>query len=387
MLPVTSDFTREVDTAFSYILRLAFWHLRGRAADTRPALPQMQEILLHLQAFEVECMFFSSLCLIFRRASLCKPGEMVIAVWRLTEEKRHAILTVGRNAYRSILREEIQMEKKILFFDIDGTLLDRENRVPESAVRALRLAGERGHLRFLCTGRTASMLPPQVTELGFDGIVGGAGTYVRSGKDILLYRELTLQEVTESLKWLAGGKFGFLYEGKDCVHVMPWEHYPDPERYQNHIRRIGAPCEVIDTAHPEKIHTSKFSGSVPPEQWDYCRRMIEALRDSFHVVIHQPPAAKGSSLALTEGLVEFLPIGCDKGTGIRKVLEYLEIPLENVYAFGDSNNDLEMLRLVPHSICMGNGTADAMEAAEYVTTDMNQDGIWNAMRYYGLIEC
>ena len=280
---------------------------------------------------------------------------------------------------------EEMSDRKVLFFDIDGTLLDRDNGIPDSTREALQQARAKGHLCFLCTGRTVSMIPPQVVDLGFDGVVGGAGTYVQCGEEVLLYRELTTEEVKRTLTWLTGEHFGFLYEGKDCVHVMPWEHYPNPKLYQDHIRHIGAPHEVIDVAHPERIRTSKFSATIQTELWDYCMRMEEDLRDTFHIVIHQAPAVQGSSRALTEGLVEFTPNGCDKGTGIRVVLEHLGLTLEDAYAFGDSNNDLEMLRLVPHSICMGNGTAEAMAAAEYVTTDINQDGIRNAMLHYGLI--
>ena len=289
---------------------------------------------------------------------------------------------------------------KILFFDIDGTLLDHTGRVSESTKRALQLAKEEGHLRLLCTGRTCSMLPPQVRALGFDGIVGGAGTYVQVGEEILLDRELTPSEVEASLFWLSKGRFGFLYEGRDCVHVMPWEHYQNARRYQEHVRRIGAPYEVIDLQHPEQIHTAKFSVTMEEGQWDYGRQMIEALKESFHVVIHQAPRSRNTSAepglteaaftkegqgALTDGLAEFLPNGCDKAAGIRIALDYLNIPVSEAYAFGDSNNDLEMLRLVEHSVCMGNGTREAKAAAEYSTTDIGEDGIWNAMLHYGLI--
>lgn len=278
------------------------------------------------------------------------------------------------------------MDKKILFFDIDGTLMDGKGRIPESAKKALRLSAESGHLRLLCTGRTCSMIPKQILDLGFDGIIAGGGTYIRVGEEILEDRELTEEEVKKSLTWLIGGRFGFLYEGRDCVHVMPWEHYAEAEKYKNHIAEIGAPAEVIDPEHPERIRTGKFSGTIQPEQWDYCREMAEALSGYFHMIVHQAPAVEGSSRAATEGFVEFLPVGFDKAAGIRRVLKAMEIPLDQAYAFGDSNNDLEMLRLVPHSVCMGNGTADARNSAEYITSDLKEDGIWRAMRHYGLIE-
>lgn len=67
----------------------------------------------------------------------------------------------------------------MLFFDIDGTLLDeKEGIVPESTVRALHQAKKNGHLLFLCTGRCKSIWPKDILEIGFDGVVGGCGTNI-----------------------------------------------------------------------------------------------------------------------------------------------------------------------------------------------------------------
>ena len=65
--------------------------------------------------------------------------------------------------------------------------------------------------------------------------------------------------------------------------------------------------------------------------------------------------------------------------------EYLGINKEDTYAIGDSINDLEMLQCVGHGIAMGNATQVAKDVAEYVTTDIHEDGIYNALKHYGLI--
>ena len=90
------------------------------------------------------------------------------------------------------------MEQYMLFFDIDGTLLDeKEGIVPESTVRALHQAKKNGHLLFLCTGRCKSIWPKDILEIGFDGVVGGCGTNIsyrwcfgRSGDGIFPQRLL-----------------------------------------------------------------------------------------------------------------------------------------------------------------------------------------------------
>jgi hydroxymethylpyrimidine pyrophosphatase-like HAD family hydrolase len=83
--------------------------------------------------------------------------------------------------------------------------------------------------------------------------------------------------------------------------------------------------------------------------------------------------------------MEFVPNGFSKASGIKKTCEFLNIPLENTFAFGDSVNDLDMLSYVAHGVAMGNGTDDAKQAAEYVTSSLHEDGIMRGLEYYGLI--
>ena len=83
--------------------------------------------------------------------------------------------------------------------------------------------------------------------------------------------------------------------------------------------------------------------------------------------------------------VEFVPKGTSKATGIEWLCNHLDIPLDETYAIGDSVNDLEMLESVGHGIAMGNSMPPVKEIAEYVTSDISDDGVKNALKHYGLI--
>ena len=85
-------------------------------------------------------------------------------------------------------------------------------------------------------------------------------------------------------------------------------------------------------------------------------------------------------------VLECTPKGTSKATGIDWLCKYLGIAKEDTYGIGDSINDLDMLQYVGHGIAMGNGTQVAKEAAEYVTTDIHEDGIYNALKHYRLIQ-
>ena len=80
-----------------------------------------------------------------------------------------------------------------------------------------------------------------------------------------------------------------------------------------------------------------------------------------------------------------MPKGFCKASGILKVCELLDIDIKDTYAFGDSNNDFSMLEIAGHSIVMENGTDEVKKIAEYITTSVTDDGIFNACRHYGLI--
>ena len=78
-------------------------------------------------------------------------------------------------------------------------------------------------------------------------------------------------------------------------------------------------------------------------------------------------------------------IGADKSDALKAVADKLKVRIENTYAFGDGMNDINMLKAAGHGIAMGNSQAPCKEAAEYVTSDINDDGIYNGLKHYKLI--
>ena len=84
-------------------------------------------------------------------------------------------------------------------------------------------------------------------------------------------------------------------------------------------------------------------------------------------------------------IFEFVPKDSSKATGISFVCDKLGISAEDTYAFGDSNNDVDMLSCVGHGICMGGGTDAAKKVSEYITAGLSDDGIEKGLKHYGLI--
>ena len=84
--------------------------------------------------------------------------------------------------------------KKIIFLDVDGTLVDYEGCLPESAVTAVRQAREKGHRVYICTGRSKAEVYPYLWDIGLDGMIGGNGSYVEDKGQVVLHRLITPEQ-------------------------------------------------------------------------------------------------------------------------------------------------------------------------------------------------
>ena len=265
--------------------------------------------------------------------------------------------------------------KKILFFDIDGTLINEHKEVSASTVEALTSLKNAGHEIFVCTGRTKCMLPKVVTDLLFDGFVYGGGTALEHENELLELEELSYNQIMELTDLLKKYNISYVYEGHDKVYIE--REFFDDNRYyyRNFIRTLGDVCVSFDDYR--EIKASKITCVLPQGMTNKKEEeFVAALDNKYQAIFHE----RTDNGIMTDGLVEILPKGCTKGTGIERMASQLGITLENTVGIGDSNNDLEMLEVVGTAICMGNGSSQAKALADFVTRSVNEDGILHAMK-------
>ncbi len=259
--------------------------------------------------------------------------------------------------------------KNAIFFDIDGTLWGRDNVIPESTKKTIHLLKENGHLVFLCTGRTvAYVYDEELLSLGFDGIVAGCGTRIEYHDEVLFDRTLTQEEALKANTAFQEASMVVLMEGNDYFYANRQELIRDG--YGEFLYGTVGKLFLELDEHVGNWQASKFSvllNGHPAEP------VIEKLGDQFDFMVH------GTHV------MEVVPKGFSKGSGIRHLCEILNISMEHTYAFGDSANDLDMLDTVSIGIAMGNGADVAKEHADYVTDPLHMDGIYNACVHYKLI--
>lgn len=263
--------------------------------------------------------------------------------------------------------------QKIIFFDIDGTIWDNRMNIPESTVWTIKKLKEKGYKTFICSGRgRANIRSPKLLSLGFDGIIAACGNHIEMDGKVLYQNLLSQELVQKALGLLEANRMPVILEG-------PVYHWTDEDAFADDpfveiIRKEMGQYLVPITGYGKDYVINKFSADIMPDSnFEAVRKELE---DEMDFLVH--PGDKFQ-------VVEFIPKGTSKATGIHKLCELLGVDVKDTYALGDSVNDLDMIEAVGHGIAMGNGTKQIKEIAEYVTAPLHEDGVKQAMEHYGLI--
>ena len=274
------------------------------------------------------------------------------------------------------------MNRKLIFLDIDGTLtVAGNNTPPESAMKAVRLAQEKGHKVFLCTGRNPAMLAP-VLALGFDGAVAGAGGYVFTGDKVLFDCPMEKEEFETGMRLLKENGVFRTIEARDAT----W----GDEDLRDFLAQAGeGNSELVRwrKALAEQLNIRpmrEYDGSPIYKIVFMCReaKQLEparqALEKNYNFVVQDVAAHH-----CLNG--ELINRKFDKGRGVRIVAEAFGAEIADTIGFGDSMNDLEMIETVGTSVCMDNGSPALKEKSDIVCPAVEEDGLYKAFEQLGLI--
>ncbi len=258
----------------------------------------------------------------------------------------------------------------IVFFDLDKTTWDDYMVTPQSTIQAIKKLHDNHHLAFICTGRARANVPnDEVKKIGFDGMVCACGNYIEKDGTILYNHILDTNLNARALEVFKKYKLPVVFEG-------PKYHWFNPEDFRSYNfmkmlwDKMGDKAKPYSEFKPE-YEVSKYTVDIMPAS-DY-EGAIEALAPEMDYIMHDNTA------------IEFIPKGTSKAIGIRKTCELLNISHNETYAIGDGPNDVDMLKDSAHGICMGNGVTIAKAVADYITTSLDNDGVYNAMKHYKLI--
>ncbi len=251
--------------------------------------------------------------------------------------------------------------KGIASFDMDMTLLDHVTwKIPDSASRALSRLRERYHI-VIATGRDLdSKFSAGLKELVEpDAIIHLNGTKITVG-DEMIYEHLMDRELVRRLLEFSEGKefaMGITTGTEDYYINQEYVTRHDMRRWGKTDRNYKDPWELLD----KKVRTMTYIGG------EEGAKLVEA---AF-------PEVKLPMFSSKEG-ADVMEVAVSKSEGLKRLCTYYGISMKDTVAFGDSMNDYEIIRDAGIGVAMGNSTEPLKAVADYVTTPISQDGVWNA---------
>ena len=274
---------------------------------------------------------------------------------------------------------------KILFIDVDGTLADYENNIPESAVAAIRLARKNGHKVYICTGRSEAEVYQNIWDIGLDGMIGGNGSYVKDGDTVVMHQLITAEQCRHIVDWCHSRDLVFYLESNNGLFAS--EHFKERalSGMQEYARRKGMTSTItMEQAFPEMI----YGGELYRDDVNKVSFLLNSYQDHLDSIEEFPDLVANTWGGAGETAIfgDLGVKGISKKTAVNTLIEYLNADIKDTIAFGDAKIDIPMFEICSYAVAMGSGGKECKEAADYVTTDTDDDGLYNAFAYLGLID-
>lgn len=259
------------------------------------------------------------------------------------------------------------MDIRAIVCDVDGTLLTSKQVVDERTVTAIKKARSKGILFGICTGRDADSVRNHMKSWGIEGcidfVVGSGGPEI---DDYILdiYQEnhtLSPELIKEIMNH---------YKDMDCNFTICHEGILYAPKDDDYIRNMaegdGIEYRVVDF---DTFLTRPYRKLMIICNPSYMPQIVERSK-SF-----KNKEYKASALVTTSFLYEYMNPHVSKSNGLKEALALHDISISQCMAFGDEDNDIDMLEEAGVGVVMGNGSIHAKAVANYVTEDKDSNGI------------
>ena len=275
---------------------------------------------------------------------------------------------------------------KVIFIDVDGTLLDYENKLPASADKAIKEARKNGHRVYICTGRSEAEVYDYIWDIGLDGMIGGNGSYVKDEDTVVMHQLITLEQCKHIVDWCHSRNLEFYLESNNGLFAS--EHFeekgnPVIKVYCQRKGKENASEQTVRTVFSEMI----YGGELYRDDCNKVSFILNSYQDHLDSKVDFPHLVANTWGGKGEVALfgDLGPTGITKRHAIEVLLDYLHADAKDTISFGDAKIDLSMFECCAYNVAMGNGGFEIKEAADYITNDVNEDGLYNAFKYLKLI--
>jgi Cof subfamily protein (haloacid dehalogenase superfamily) len=254
------------------------------------------------------------------------------------------------------------MSYKIVFFDIDGTLVNEEKQIPADTIEAVKELQKRGTPVVIATGRAPYFFQPICERLNVHSYVSLNGAYVVF-EDQPIYKKTIAHASLEALvNHAAKHNHSLIFQGHEAFYTNSESH-----------------PFVLEAVSSLKVDLPGYDSEFWKKS-DIYQVFLLCQAEDEHLYVPDLRMIRWHRTAM-----DVLPLDGSKALGITAMLEYLNIAPEEAVAFGDGLNDIEMLKYVGLGIAMGNSCEELKPYADFITTDVDANGIRNGLRYAGLL--
>ncbi|MGE7843050.1 Cof-type HAD-IIB family hydrolase [Lysinibacillus sp. NPDC093712] len=257
------------------------------------------------------------------------------------------------------------MDCKIIFFDVDGTLINySDGCIERSTKNALQILRNKGIRLVAATGRPLSMCH-DLQELGIDTFITANGAYTRHG-DQIIHTIPIAQEIVESVKAFAEDNNNSLSFFTDQLSMNNVRH-PATLKAMKETLSLDEYPPTNNNILNEKVYLMCLYANEQEEK-KYITQFPNLKFERWHPTI-----------------MNVLQDDVSKSIAVEAVLKYFNLLPKEAIAFGDGDNDIDMLKQVEYGIAMGNGSVALKNIADYVTKKSDEGGIDDALRKLQLI--
>lgn len=281
------------------------------------------------------------------------------------------------------------MTKKVIFVDVDGTLVNDDGLVPDSARTAITKARDNGHQVYLCTGRSKPELYESILSIGFDGIIGAGGGYVEVDEKIIYHKKVADEDVVHMVNFFNEKQLDFYLESNGGLFASQnLEAHLDKLIYGDVENDPIAREKKVNNPHP--FMESLTYGETNLYRTDVNKACFlenkavpfEEIKNEFSgkfEVMHCTVPIFGDDSG------ELMVPNIHKATAIELLLKHIGRNKKDTIGIGDGMNDAEMLTYCETGIAMGNAKEALKLLANEITASVDEDGLYASFEKHGLL--
>lgn len=265
------------------------------------------------------------------------------------------------------------MKKRLLFLDLDGTLLNDAKEITDGNRQALERTLQRGHGVIIATGRPLKSALEQARRLGVDKpgcytiAYNGAVVYDWAKQDKVFSRALSKESVIRVFE--RANEIGEHIQTYDSFDVLV-EARGDDDAVRRYCKIVSMTYRVIKDIRTDLMEDPVKCLVINYEKKDGLQKMQTWIRENVPQM---------DCFFSSDYLLEVVPKGMNKGEAVKMLCKMLNVEIENAVACGDAANDLAMLQAAGIGVAMQNATDEVKAVADYITTrDNNHDGVAEA---------